>query len=200
MSALPESYLTPEEYLERERTAEEKSEYFAGCLYAMAGATEAHNLINVNISSELRQQLKGSDCRVYANDLKIKVEKTGLYAYPDVIVACGERRFEERTNTQPMEALLNPGVLIEILLPSTESFDRGRKFSHYQQLDSLKEYIIVAQDRPYVDHFTKHGNQEWLLRVAEGLQERLYLPSIQCALALSDIYDNVEFASNDQLR
>jgi Uma2 family endonuclease len=156
MSSLPEPWLSPEEYLAIEREAETKSEYFDGHMYAMSGASEPHNVITVNLSGELRQQLRGRLCRAYSNDMRVKVSETGLYIYPDVVVVCGERRFDDAHR----DTLLNPALLIEVLSPSTELYDRVKKFAQYRQLESLTDYLLVAQDRCAVDHYSKQGDQE----------------------------------------
>lgn len=142
MAPLALPYVTPAEYLAAERTAAEKSEYINGHVYAMAGASRVHNLIVVNTVSELRTQLRGGRCEAYANDMRVKVERTGIYTYPDVIGLCEEPRFEDEN----VDTLLNPTVIIEVLSPSTERCDRGEKFAHYRRLESLREYILVAQD------------------------------------------------------
>src|SRR5919198_4874617 len=126
MTLIPPDY-TPEEYLALERAARHKSEYVNGRIYALAGASRAHNLIVVNVSAELRAQLRGRPCETYASDMRVKVSQTGLYTYPDVVVVCGEPRFEDAQ----VDTLLNPTVIIEVLSESTESYDRGEKFAHY---------------------------------------------------------------------
>lgn len=189
MSSLPKPYYTPQQYLERERDAPFKSEYLSGQIYEMAGASEQHNTISVNTSSALRQQVRGRPCRVYANDMRVQVSPTGLYTYPDVIVVCGDRRFDD----EQRDTLINPTVLIEVLSPKTEAYDRGEKFAHFQRLDSLRDYILVAQNRPRVEYFVRHGDQQWLLTVADSLEDTVEVASVHCSLGLSEIYENVEF-------
>jgi Uma2 family endonuclease len=161
MSSAPELYYTPEQYLEIERRAEGKSEYVNGQIFAMAGASPRHSALSITLSSLLFLQLRGRPCRVFDSDLQLKVPDTGLYTYPDVTVAIGERRFDELDpNT-----LTNPTAILEVLSPSTEAYDRGEKFAHYQRLESLREYVLVAQDKMRVEQFTRQGDREWLLRV-----------------------------------
>jgi Uma2 family endonuclease len=143
--------LTEAEYLEIERTAEWKSEFFNGEMFAMAGATPEHVLIAGNVAAELRLQLRGRPCRVYPVDLRVKVSDTGLYTYPDVVVVCGEPRFDELRG----DTLLNPTLIVEVLSSSTEAYDRGDKFAHYRRLDSLQEYVLVAQDRCRIERFLR---------------------------------------------
>jgi len=181
---------SPEEYLALERAAEHKSEYFDGEIFAMAGASEEHNLITVNLSRELSTQLKGRPCRTYSNDMRVKVDASGLYTYPDVVVVCGERQFEDAQ----VDTLLNPTLIVEVLSPSTEAYDRGQKFRLYRGLASLKTYVLVAQDTPQVERYERQPDDQWLLSEAQNLEDALPLPGIGCHLALSEVYDNVAFA------
>ena len=161
MSTLAQQYYTPEEYLALERKAEYKSEYINGEIYAMSGASRAHILITVNLTRELSTQLRGRPCEVYASDMRVKVSPTGMYTYPDVAAVCGEARFEDGQ----VDTLTNPSVIIEVLSPSTEAYDRGEKFAHYRKLQSLAEYVLVAQDKMRVEHFARHGErgEQWVL-------------------------------------
>jgi Uma2 family endonuclease len=193
MSAQPETFYTPEEYLELEREAEIRSEYLDGQIFAMSGASEAHIIITDNLSAELRIRLRGSSCRSYSSQMKVLINATGLYTYPDIVVVCGERQFVDDRR----DIITNPTVLIEVLSPSTELYDRTKKFAHYRQLESLTDYVLVAQDRPYVDHFIRQSNQEWLLRVSDGMEGTISIPSIGCTLALADVYKDVEFAAEE---
>ncbi len=194
MSAVPKSFLTPEEYLARERRAETKSEYLRGEMFAMSGASREHNLIAGNVSRELGQQLRERPCEVYQADMRVKVSPTGLYTYPDVTVACGELQFEDAE----VDTLLNPTVLVEVLSPSTADYDRGGKFAHYRRLASLQEYILVSQDRPLVEHYVRQGSDQWLLTEQRGLEDTLVLPSIGCQIPLAEIYLKVRFAPTEE--
>ncbi|MCG9129442.1 Uma2 family endonuclease, partial [Candidatus Poribacteria bacterium] len=138
---------TPEEYLIKERSADFKSEYRDGDIVAMPGASRQHNLITVNISSGLHIQLIDRSCEVYTNDMRVKVSDTGLYTYPDVVVVCEEPNFEDNN----FDTLLNPTVIVEVLSPSTETYDRNEKFTSYQTLESLQEYILVSQNNKVVE-------------------------------------------------
>jgi Uma2 family endonuclease len=151
MSSVPKHYITPEEYLLCERKAEFRSEFFRGEMFAMAGASANHNLIVLNAGSLLREQLKKKPCRVYPSDLKLRIEETGLYTYPDLSVVCGEPQLESDAG----DVLLNPVVLVEVLSDSTEAYDRGKKFEHYRTIPSLKHYVLIAQDRHSIDCFTR---------------------------------------------
>lgn len=189
MSTLPKGFISPEQYLELERASETRHEYYDGEMFAMSGAREAHNLVVLNLATALRQQLRPRGCRVFVNDLRVRVNETGAYTYPDVIVACGERQFLDATR----DTLLNPTVIFEVLSPSTERHDRTRKFRHYKTIDSLKQYVLAAADSPSIDVFTRPVEGDWTWKNAYGLEEAIELESIGCRLALSDVYEDVEF-------
>lgn len=181
------AWLSPEEYLRNERLAETKSEYIDGMLVAMSGATRWHVLLTTNIAIELGRQLEDRPCEVYAQDLRVRVEEDGMYAYPDVVVVCDPPEFQD----DEFDVLLNPTVIIEVLPESTEAYDRGLKFARYRQRASLQEYVLVAQDRVSIERFTRQGDL-WTLAEATGLDATIDLPSIGCTPALRDIYDMVE--------
>jgi Uma2 family endonuclease len=193
MAAPARMVYTTEEYLALERAAETKSEYRAGQIVAMAGASRAHNRIVLNLGSELSRQLRGSSCEAFVNDLRVRVGRTGLYTYPDVVVACGEIQFED----DQVDTLLNPVVVIEVLSPSSEAYDRGEKFAHYRRLDSLQEYLLVSQDKVRVERYVRHGDQ-WVLSERSSLEDVLRVDAIDCSVRLSDIYYKIELPSEDQ--
>ncbi len=188
-------YYTPEEYLEREHKAETKSEYFDGRVYAMAGTSRPHNQISLNIGSEFRFRLRGGPCEAYSGDMRVRVEATGLYTYPDVSVVCGEQSFD----SVRMDTLLNPTLLVEILSPSTEAYDRGRKFAQYQNLESLQTYVLIAQDAARVEVYTRQGDV-WTQETYVGLDATVALPAIGCELPLREIYERVQLPTNPPLR
>jgi Uma2 family endonuclease len=188
MSTQPKTFLTPEQYLEIERKAGYKSEYFQGEMFAMAGAGDAHNLIVANLIGEFRQQLRARPCRVYPSEMRVRVSATGLYTYPDVVVVCGDRQFlDDRRDT-----LLNPVLIVEVLSPSTEAYDRGRKFEQYQSIETLQEYLLVASDRIHADLYTRQTDGSWVRRSAGGPEDALQLPAIGCRLVLADLYEKVD--------
>jgi len=189
MSAAAKSLLTPQEYLARERLAETKSEYYDGEVFAMAGGSEEHSLIATNVLIEMGLQLRERPCKVYNSDMRVLVARDGPYTYPDAIVVCGEALFADAE----VDTLLNPTVIVKVLSPTTESWDRGGKFEQYQQMPSLQEYVLIAQDRPRVERFARQAEGEWLLTVATGLDSALSLPSIECDLTLRDVYRKVTF-------
>jgi Uma2 family endonuclease len=188
-----QTYLTPEEYITLERKAipdaeTVRSEYVKGKIIAMSGASRAQNLITMNISTTLHVSLKGQGCETYANEMRVSTPSTSSYFYPDVVVVCEEPRFEDDV----FDILLNPIILVEVLSPSTEAYDRGEKFSHYRQLPSLQEYVLVAQDKICVERFSRQENN-WMLTDFQNLDQRLPLVSVQCELPLHEIYDRVTF-------
>ena len=189
MSTQPKTFLTPEQYLEIERLAEFKSEYYQGEMFAMSGAREAHNLIVLNLAAALHQQLRTRPCRAYMSDMRVRVSATGLYTYPDVLAVCGEPQFlDDRRDT-----LLNPNLIVEVLSPSTEAYDRGRKFEHYRSVESLSEYLVVSSERVSAELFTRQPDGRFLLTAAGRLEDSLDLQSVGCRLALADLYEKVDF-------
>ena len=188
-----QTYLTPQEYIDLERKALPdantiRSEYVNGEIIAMSGASRAHNLITMNVSAGLHARLKDNGCEVYANDMRVSTPSTTSYFYPDVVVVCEEPRFEDKT----CDTLLNPIILVEVLSPTTEFYDRNEKFSHYQQLQSLQEYILVSQDSVNVERRRRQVDS-WIVTNSQNLAEHLPLTSIQCELPLQEIYARITF-------
>ena len=189
MAAKREPYLSPEDYLAIEREAQHKSEYFSGQMWAMAGASREHNLIVANISGEVRARLKGRPCETYSNDLRVRVTPAGLYTYPDVVVVCGQPEFVDLKG----DTLLNPTVLVEVLSPGTEAWDRGGKWAQFQRLPSLQEYVLVSQDAMIVEQFTRQAGGTWLYSRAEGPDAALFIASVNVTVPLPDVYDRIVF-------
>lgn len=187
MSSQPKTYLTPEEYLRIERAAETKSEYFDGEMFAMSGASRKHNLVAGNIFREISNQLRDSKCEAYINDMRVRVPATGLYTYPDIVVACEEPQFDD----DECDTLINPTVIVEVLSKSTASYDRGDKFMHYRSIQTLSDYLVVAQDGCKVEHYTKQADGRWMLEETRTLDATISLASIGCALVLKEVYDRV---------
>jgi Uma2 family endonuclease len=190
MSSQPKTYLTPEEYLAAERQNEYKSEYLDGEMVAMTGASRRHNLVAVNITGELHRQLRGRPCETYANDMRVRLPSTRVYTYPDVVVVCGEPQFED----DYLDTLLNPTLIVEVLSESTERYDRGRKFGFYRTIESLAEYVLVAQDEYRVEQYAKQTGGRWLLSDHRSPEDVVELTSVGCALGLRDVYEKVTFA------
>ncbi len=181
--------ITEAEYLVRERAAPYKSEYRQGRMVAMTGASRSHNRIAVNLAGAMWTQFRHRPCEVFVNDMRVKVRAAGLYTYPDVVALCGPPAFEDAET----DTLLNPVVIVEILSPSTESYDREEKFGYYRRLDSLREYVLIAQDRMRIEHWRRQGD-EWTPIEVAGADAVLQLPSLDCAVPLREIYERVELA------
>jgi Uma2 family endonuclease len=172
-----------------EELADTRSELVNGVVVAMSGNTYPHVLIVDNLVLELNGQLRGKPCRMSSNQLKVKVQLTGDYFYPDLVGVCGPPAFDPPNQL----TLLNPTLIIEVLSPSTEGYDRGQKFLHYQQIPSLREYLLVAQDEPRVELYTRGEDSAWTYKLAAGADATLFLATIDCSVALADIYRDVTF-------
>ena len=186
MTSQPKTYLTPEEYLAMERQNDYKSEYIDGEVFAMTGASRRHNLITINLGREVSQQSKGQPCEAYSSEMRVRIPERG-YMYPDVVIVCGEPRFEDGH----LDTLLNPTVLIEVLSKSTESYDRGKKFYLYRTIESLAEYVLVAQDEYRVEQYTKQPDGPWTLAEHRSPEDVVELASVQCTLAPREVYEKV---------
>ncbi|MBE2267705.1 MAG: Uma2 family endonuclease, partial [Anaerolinea sp.] len=178
-----------EEYLAFERASEFKHEYLNGEIFAMSGGSEEHILINANVVTALRTQLRGRPCKLYGSDMRVRVKPGGLYTYPDVSVVCGDAQLIRDS----VSILLNPTLIIEILSPSTEAYDRGKKFELYRELESLQEYVLIAQDRPQIEWYLRQEHGFWQFAAASGLNAEAALASISCTLKLAEVYEQIEF-------
>ena len=184
-----QTYLTPAEYIDVERKAVTKSEYLSGQIVAMSGASNAHNIITMNTANQLYNQLFDRDCLVYASDMRVRVHAPVSYFYPDIIVVCGEPRFEDDV----FDTLLNPTVVVEVLSPSTAAYDRREKFTRYQQIASLKEYILISQNRIHLEHYLQEENQ-WRATEFQKFEDVVPVTSIECELLLGHVYRRVTFS------
>jgi Uma2 family endonuclease len=191
MSTLAKTLYTPEEYVAIERAAETKSEYWRGQMYAMAGARENHNLITAHAIRHLDAQLESTPCRVYPSDMRVLVSDD-YYTYPDVSVVCGKPIFSDGTK----DMLLNPVLIIEVLSPSTEAYDRSKKFESYRGIASLREYLMIAQDRIHAELYTRQADGKWMLADASRLEDELELTSCGCRLKLADLYAKVDLSAS----
>ena len=189
MSALLKPFLSAKDYLDSERASKTKHEYFAGQIYAMAGASERHNTLAGNTFASLHSQLRRRSCNIYPSDMRVKVNPMGLYTYPDISVVCGAPQFEDGKR----DTLLNPTVIVEVLSPSTENYDRGQKFQRYRALSSLAEYVLIAQDAMHVEHYARQPDGRWLLTEDDGPEGAIHLAAIACDLVLADVYEKVDF-------
>jgi Uma2 family endonuclease len=189
MSALPKQYLSEEQYLAQERLASYKSEYYDGEIFAMAGASRYHNSTNSGIFYALCKHCLPRGCDVYGSDMRVYVGATpirgkSLYTYPDITVVCGEPTFSDNQE----DTLTNPLLIVEVLSETTERYDRTTKFQMYKGLESLREYVLVAQQEPFIETFFRNDNNEWIYTSASGLEASLTLASIDCTLHLQEVY------------
>ena len=193
----PQLLCTPEEYLAYERDAFERHEWIDGTIYAMAGESPEHSLISANSISILNTQLRGKPCAVYSPNMKVysrlssDVGLKGLFSYPDCTVVCGEAQFHD----EHRDILTNPRVVIEVLSPTTERYDRGKKFLRYQQNSSMTDYVMIAQAYPSIEHYARQEDGNWLYSVTTELTASVALESIECTLPLADVYDRIVFSA-----
>ena len=179
-----------EEYLEFERFAQEKHEFLDGSVYAMAGESLAHSTICFNLNTIVGLQLRGKRCRGFSPNMKVATNEAGLFSYPDLMIVCGKPvKYDDKG-----DVLTNPSVIFEVLSRSTENYDRGEKFLRYTNfIETLEDYILISQDKPLIEHYSKHGNSGWGKTEIEGLDAVLKLDSVDCEIALVELYDLVEF-------
>lgn len=189
MSAVPKKKLTAAEYLANERQSEFRSEFFNGEVFAMTGASREHNRIKENLIGELFARLKGGPCQTFSSDQRVLVEATGLYTYPDIVLLCGPGLYDAADR----DTLTNPIALIEIMSPSTQRYDRGAKFRNYQQIESMVEYVIVAQDEAVCERYVRQADGSWALVSFVGLGATLTFTSIKTSVPLADVYVGVDF-------
>lgn len=195
--ATPQARLTisPEEYLRREREAEERHEYDNGRMCAMAGESPNHSRICINAARETSANLKGKSCEAFSPNMKVCINAAGKFYYPDLSIVCGEARYHDRER----DALVNPKVIFEVLSPSSEKRDRGVKFLSYQQIESLTDYLLVSQDKLLVEHFVRQAGGQWLYTAHADRSASVHLPSIGCDLPLDEIYDRVVLPEPEEI-
>lgn len=193
--ALPKEkiYFSPEEYLQMERASEIKHEYINGYVHAMAGESPNHGRIKMDAATAINIRLQGKGCETFTSDMKVRTPGLNIFGYPDVLVVCGKLVFHDRFK----DVILNPKVIIEVLSPSTEAYDRGEKFTSYRQLESLTDYLLISQDKVLIEHYVRHG-KFWLLSEEKELTQSVYIESIACHLPLKDVYARVEFPVKEQ--
>jgi Uma2 family endonuclease len=185
MSSESKPKLTEAEYLAIERKAETKSEFFRGEMFALAGTSPRHNVIAGNIFAALHAQLRGSPCRAYFSDLRAKAGHAGLYTYPDIVVVCGDARFEDAE----LDTLLNPKLIVEVLSPTTEGYDRGKKFEMYRTIESFTEYVLISQDRVHVERHVKLADASWRMTETAERGAVIELETGPCRLSVADVYE-----------
>lgn len=190
--ALPQQFLpaiTAQQYLVLERASEIRHEFLDGLVYAMAGETPDHSTICFNLATTIGSQIREKPCRGFSPNMKVRAGLGGLFAYPDLMIVCGQAQFHDEHG----DVLLNPTVIFEVLSPSTEKYDRGEKFLRYRtQIKSLQDSVLVSQDQARVEHHHRKGDGSWIQTDVDGLAGVLALPSIECRLPLSDVYRNTK--------
>lgn len=189
MAATAREYLTPDEYLALERQSETKHEYYDGVLIAMVGSSPAHSQIAMGAGVALANQLRGRSCNIYNSDLMVGIGRRHAFAYPDVTFVCRTPQFGEAERN----VLLNPLVIVEVLSPSTQRYDRTGKFLRYQRIPTFAEYLLIEQDMPRVELCSRQADGSWEWSIAKGLEATITIPSLDCTIALADIYRNVTF-------
>lgn len=185
----PLKSFTPEEYLEKESVALEKSEYYAGEIFLMAGASPNHNRIAANVSAELNIGLRGGECEAFNSDQRLYIKKNGLYTYPDVMVVCGQIEFDSRDK----DSITNPVLIVEVLSPSTANYDRGGKFELYRDIPSFSEYVLIHQEKIHIEHHLADGKGGWLLTETKALDAELFCATIDISIPLARIYERVDW-------
>jgi Uma2 family endonuclease len=185
--------MTVAEYLAFERASEMRHEFYDGQVFAMGGSSRNHNTICLNIAIQLGPIARDKGCQLHGMDLRTKVSPEGLYTYPDLVLVCGKAVFEDAK----LDTLLNPVAIFEVLSPTSEAYDRGRKFQMYMKLESLREYVLVSQDKIAVEHFVRQDSGSWLLTVLQSEEDELRLQSCGARLKVRDIYERVEFPAEE---
>jgi Uma2 family endonuclease len=195
MSTAALNRYTPEEYLAIDRMAEFKSEYIDGEIVAMTGGSRPHNIIVWNLSRFLGNCFEGRPCEAYSNDMRVKIKPSTRYVYPDLVAVCGEPSFEDAE----IDILLNPSLVVEVLSRSTQSYDRGDKSAHYRKIESLVEYLLIAQDRVSIEQYRRQGDV-WTLTEITDPGATLVLESVGCEIPVREIYARLDFAGQDAVR
>lgn len=186
----PEREFSPDEYLELERKSDVRHEFIDGRIYAMAGESLSHSQVCINLGGEIRSKLKGNSCQPLSPNMKVRTSNASLFAYPDLTIVCDKPLFHDKKT----DVLINPRVIFEVLSPSTEKYDRTTKFARYRMgNETLTDYVLVSQDKPFVEHFSKRADGEWVYRSFNKMTNSFDIESVGCALTLAEIYDRVEF-------
>jgi Uma2 family endonuclease len=188
MTTVADRLYTREEYLAIERAAETKSEYVNGRIVAVPVQSARHNVVTGNVAFALHSRFRNSPCRAFISNLRVRIEGRSRYVYPDVAALCGEPRFEDGV----LDTLLNPALVVEVLSDSTEAYDRGDKFAGYRALESLREYVLVAQNRVSVERYQRYDDG-WVYSALDDLSQTLELASVSCSVPLAEIYARVDF-------
>ena len=187
--ALKYNYISPEEYLEAERAALEKHEYYQGEIFAMSGASLKHNKIFSNLFGDIAFKIKGKGCRPYGSNLRIHIPKNTLFTYPDISIICGEPDLTD----DKFDTATNPSVIIELLSKSTRNYDKGEKFTLYRDIDSLQEYILVYTEKIYVEKHIRNADNSWQITEYKTLDSSFIITTFSLSFLLKDIYEDLSF-------
>jgi Uma2 family endonuclease len=186
---LPELiYISKNDYLEAERLALDKHEYYKGEVFAMSGASIAHNKIAINCTLEIGNKLKGKNCQPFGSDLRIHIPKNTLFTYPDISIICGEIETVE----DKFDTVINPSVIIEILSASTRNYDKGEKFTLYREIDSLQEYILIDSERIMVEKFIRNSDNSWQLTEYKAIEQSFNITTVSIEMQLSTVYEGIK--------
>lgn len=188
MPAIQKTLMSESEYLEEERKALTKSEYYKGEVFAMSGASKNHNRIVASIIITIGQFLKSKSCHIYPSDLRVHNLENGLYTYPDVTIVCGKEEYQD----EEFDTLLNPTIIVEVLSPKTEEYDRGTKFKLYRSIPSLKNYVMISSTDFSAEVYTRMENNEWNLNMTKEKEGIIHISAIDFDLSLNDVYAQVE--------
>ncbi len=183
------NYISQEEYLEMERAALEKHEYYQGEIFAMSGASLKHNEVFSNLFGEIQGKLKGKNCKPYGSDLRIHVPKNSLYTYPDITIICDKADLTD----DKFDTATNPAVIVELLSKSTRNYDRFEKFSLYRDIASLKEYILVDTQKIHIENYVRNADNTWQLTDYNAISDNLFIASVNITVSIADIYAGLSF-------
>jgi Uma2 family endonuclease len=183
-------YYSEHDYLDFERNSQERHEFYKGEIFAMSGASYEDNVIEDNLRLIIGTSLKGKSCRSFGSNLRIHIPRNSLYTYPDIMILCGEPKFQD----QKFDTVLNPAVLIEILSPSTANYDRGAKFDLYREIDSLKEYILIDSTNYHCVHYNRNADNTWTLWETKNVNEDLLINAVNLKISLSEVYAGITLA------
>lgn len=189
MEAAEKKKYTQGEYLEMERKALDKSEYYQGDVFAISGASRTHNIISLNLATFLNTQLKGKGCRPYSNDMRIHIPESTLYTYPDLVVVCGDEKFLDNE----FDTLLNPTFIAEVLSSSTMDYDRGKKFQFYRSIPTLKEYWTISSLEYRLEKYVKNNDNTWTFAETVNPIDQVLIATLQVTVPLADLYEGVKF-------
>lgn len=185
----PEPYLTPEAYLAQEEQALQRHDYYRGNVYAHAGGSVNHNRIAGNLNARFNLSLRKTPCEAFTSDMRLLVKSHDLYTYPDAMIVCGKPEFARARN----DTIVNPLVIVEVLSPSTQDYDRGQKFELYRAIPTLADYVLVHQDRVFIEYYHRERDGRWILTEITGVDAKLALQAVEISIPVRELYDRVDW-------